>query len=220
MQDDTNDGPRPCIYVVAGTNGAGKSTVIGAAIVASGAEYFNPDDIARRLRAADASFSQQEANIEAWNQGRERLQQAIASRLTYAFETTLGGKTITALLAQALAAGIDVRMWYVALETADLHIARVRARVSRGGHDIPPEAIRARYDHSRQNLVRLLPLLTELRVFDNSAEGDPLAGRPPMPNLVLHTARGKVLTMCQPTDVPEWAKPIVSAALRSSAKAP
>ena len=220
MQNDAIEGSRPCIYVVAGTNGAGKSTVMGAAIVESGAEYFNPDDIARGLRAADESLSQQEANIEAWNQGRERLEQAIESRLTYAFETTLGGKTIAALLERALGAGIDVKMWYVALATADLHIARVQARVSKGGHDIPPEKIRARYDHSRQNLVRLLPVLTELRVFDNSAEGDPLAGQTPMPNLVLHTARGKILAMCQPSDVPEWAKPLVSAALRSSASAP
>jgi predicted ABC-type ATPase len=220
MQSDASEGARPCIYVVAGTNGAGKSTVIGAAIVESGAEYFNPDDIARRLRAADQSLGQQEANTEAWNQGRQHLEHAIESRLTYAFETTLGGKTITALLARALAAGIDVKMWYVALATADLHIARVQARVSKGGHDIPRETIRARYDRSRQNLVRLLPVLTELRVFDNSAEGDPLAGQTPVPHLVLHTACGKILAMCQPSAVPEWAKPVVAAALRSSAEAP
>lgn len=218
MPNDTVEGPRPCIYVVAGTNGAGKSTVIGAAIVESGAEYFNPDDIARGLRAANDSLSQQEANIEAWNQGRERLEQAIDSRLTYAFETTLGGKTMTSLLQRALAAGIDVKMWYVALATADVHIARVQARVSKGGHDIPSEKIRERYNHSRENLVALLPRLTELRVMDNSADGDPRTGHTPKAFLVLHTARGKILTMCQPEQVPEWAKPLVAAALRSSSQ--
>jgi predicted ABC-type ATPase len=216
MPNDAADAARPCIYVVAGTNGAGKSSVIGAAIAELGAEYFNPDDIARSLRAADASLTHQEANIEAWNQGKELLERAIASRLTYAFETTLGGNTIPGLLERALAAGIDVKMWYVALATADLHIARVQARVLRGGHDIPPEKIRERYDRSRENLVRLLPSLTELKVFDNSAEGDPLTGPGPMPLLVLHTARGRILTMCQPEEVPQWAKPLVSAALRSS----
>lgn len=216
MRNDVADGTRPCLYVVAGTNGAGKSSVVGAAILESGAEYFNPDEIAKGLRAADATLSPQDANIEAWNQGRRRLEQAIESGLTYAFETTLGGKTIPSLLERALVLRIDVKMWYVALATVELHLARVQARVSRGGHDIPPEKIRERYDRSRQNLVRLLPGLTELRVFDNSADGDPQTGQTPAPFLVLHTANGKILTMCQPVNVPEWAKPLVSAALRSS----
>jgi predicted ABC-type ATPase len=216
MPNDAGDGSRPCLYVVAGTNGGGKSTVVGAAIVESGAEYFNPDDMARGLRAADASLTEQEANIEAWNQGKARLERAIDLRLTYAFETTLGGNTIPKLLERALAAGIDVKMWYIALASAELHIARVEARVLKGGHDIAQEKIRERYDRSRENLVRLLPSLTELRVFDNSADGDPLAGQTPKPLLVLHTALGKILTMCQPEDVPEWAKPLVAAAIRSS----
>jgi predicted ABC-type ATPase len=71
-----------------------------------------------------------------------------------AFETTLGGSTITALPERALAAGIAVRVWrvgYVGLEGLDLHLARVRARVARGGHDIPAERVRARHDQSRLN---------------------------------------------------------------------
>jgi predicted ABC-type ATPase len=215
MPNDAVDQSRPCIYVVAGTNGGGKSTVVGAAIVESGAEYFNPDDIARGLRIADPALTQQDANIRAWNEGKTCLERAIESRLTYAFETTLGGDTIPKLLERALAAGIDVKMWYVALASAELHVARVQVRVLKGGHDIPSEKIRERYDRSRENLVRLLPRLTELRVFDNSADADPQAGHTPEPRLVLHTRRGAILTMCQPEDVPEWAKPVVSAAIRS-----
>ena len=218
MQSDVAEDERPCIYVVAGTNGAGRSSVVGAAIIECGAEYFNPDEIARGVRVANASLSQADANIEAWNQGTARLREAIRSRLTYAFETTLGGRTIAWLLGQALAAGIDVRMWYVGLATADLHISRVKARVAKGGHDIPSDEIRERYDRSRENLVRLLPNLTELRAFDNSAEGDPHLGHAPKPILVMHTARGHLLAMCAPKDVPEWAKPLVAAALRSSAR--
>ena len=216
MPNDAVDHSRPCIYVVAGTNGGGKSTIVGAAIIESGAEYFNPDDVARGLLIEDASLTQQEANIRAWNQGKAWLERAIESRLTYAFETTLGGNTIRKLLEHALASGIDVKMWYVALATAELHIARVQARVLKGGHDIPPEKIRERYDRSRENLIRLLPNLTELRVFDNSGDEDPLTGHTPKPLLVLHTVRGAILTMCQPEEVPQWAKPLISAAIRSS----
>ena len=204
------------IYVIAGTNGAGKSTIGGAAIREHGAEYFNPDEAARRITAANPDISQPDANSAAWNEGTRLLETAIASRFTYAFETTLGGKTITNLLDQAIAAGIEVRIWYVALATPDLHIARVRARVARGGHDIPAEKIRERYDRSRENLIRLLPRLTELRVFDNSADADPATGSAPTPLLVLHMVQGRIVDMCEPSTVPEWAKPIVAFAVRRS----
>ncbi len=54
------------------------------------------------------------------------LERAIAERLNFAFETTLGGRTITALLDAALSAGVEVRVWYVGLSSVDLHIARAR----------------------------------------------------------------------------------------------
>ena len=64
---------------------------------------------------------------------------------------------MTALLERALAVGLEVRVWYVGLSSPELHLARVRARVAKGGHDIPEAQVRARYDSSRLNLIRLLP---------------------------------------------------------------
>jgi predicted ABC-type ATPase len=81
--------------------------------------------------------------------------------MSSAAETTLGGATMTALLDPALRLGQTIYISYVGLEGVDLHIARVRARVALGGHDVPEERIRQRYDSSRANLVRLLPRLTE-----------------------------------------------------------
>lgn len=202
-----------CIYVLAGTNGAGKSSVGGAAIREKDADYFNPDEAARRIGATNPRITERYANIAAWQEGTRLLAKAIAGRLAFAIETTLGGDTITALLLRALDEGIEVRMWYVALATPELHIARVRARVARGGHDIPELTIRGRYDRSRANLIRLLPQLTELRVFDNSIEADPAAGAVPTLLLVLHTVNGKVAAMCDLQRVPEWAKPIVATAM-------
>jgi predicted ABC-type ATPase len=206
----------PCIYVLAGTNGAGKSSVAGAAIREKGADYFNPDEATRRIRSTNPHISERDANIAAWQEGKRLLEKAIAKRLVFAFETTLGGDTMTSLLRRALAEGVEVRMWYVALVTPELHIARVRARVSRGGHDIPESAIRERYERSRVNLIRLLPHLTELRVFDNSVDADPASGATPTPLRVLHMVNGKVVATCDLSRVPEWAKPIVAAAMRSS----
>ena len=90
-----------CIYVLAGTNGAGKSSIAGAMFLAKGAGYFNPDEAAARIRHARPQLSQAEANSQAWYQGKRLLQRTIAERLSFAFETTLGGNTIPALHSRA-----------------------------------------------------------------------------------------------------------------------
>lgn len=205
---------RPSIYVLAGTNGAGKSSLAGATIRARGADYFNPDEAARRIRAANPGIDPVEANSRAWLQGKRLLEKAISTRLNFAFETTLGGNTIPALLEQASDRGIAVRVWYVGLEGPDLHIERVRARVTAGGHDIPEAKIRERYDQSRRNLIRLLPKLTELAVFDNSVRGDPGTGDTPRPLLVLSMVNGRIMATCPVPEVPGWAKPLFVAALK------
>ena len=99
------------------------------------------------------------------------------------------------------------------LDSVERHIARVRSRVAQGGHDIPEDKIRARYAQSRLNLIRLLPRLTELLLYDNSEEADPRTGTAPAPGLVLRMVRGKVRETCELIRVLEWAKPILAAAL-------
>jgi predicted ABC-type ATPase len=204
--------PRPSIHVLAGTNGAGKSSIAGALVRARGGEYFNPDEATRRILEANPGVPLDRANSEAWHQGKRLLERAIEERLSFTFETTLGGETFPRMLAQAAEAGIAVRVWYVGLEGADLHLARVRARVAAGGHDIPEGRVRERYIQSRENLVRLLPHLAELVVFDNSEEGDPARGLPPKPRLILHLREGELLQACDLAEVTSWAKPIVAAA--------
>src|SRR5438876_10909465 len=158
-----------------------------------------------RKAPANPDISTAEANSAAWHQGKRLLERAIAERLDFAFETTLGGHTISAVLREALAAGIDVRMWFVGLSSPERHLARVRARVARGGHDIPEDKIRERYDRSRINLIELMPRLTELKGYDNSVEADPLAGRAPQPILILHLAKGTIVEMVEWPKTPQWA---------------
>jgi predicted ABC-type ATPase len=113
---------------------------------------------------------------------------------------------------------MEVRIWYVGLESADLHIARVRSRVAMGGHDIPEAKIRERYARSRMKLIELLPHLAELRVFDNTEEGDPQKGQAPSPRLLLQMKWGKIVSSAELSLVPPWAKPILQAAIKSSGK--
>jgi predicted ABC-type ATPase len=205
-----------CIYVIAGPNGAGKSSIIGDVISRRGVRTFNPDAAAKQVRSADPSLSTEESNSVAWHEGVRLLRQAIDDRLDFAFETTLGGHTITGLLESAAAAGIDLRIWYVALDSAELHIQRVKSRVERGGHDIPVDAIRARYDQSRLNLIRLLPVLRELWLYDNSVDSDPIAGLDPKPRLIVQVASRKVVATCELSETPDWAKPILAECFRIS----
>jgi predicted ABC-type ATPase len=206
----------PSIYVLAGTNGAGKSSVGGAIFRERGAEYFDPDEAALRIRFAHPGMTQEEANSAAWHQGKRLLERVITERLDFAFETTLGGKSITALLDRALSDKIEVRVWYVGLATPELHIVRVRSRVAAGGHDIAEARIREQFNNSRSNLVDLMPKLTELRVYDNSLEGDPRKGIATLPRLLLHLDRGKIVESCPLTEAPQWVKPSLATALKLS----
>jgi len=184
--------------------------VAGAALRESGADYFNPDEATLRILKANPGISITEANSAAWYEGKRLLERAISERLDFAFETTLGGNTIPDLLKKALSTGL----WFVGLSTPELHIARVRSRVAKGGHDIPEDKIRERYDRSRVKLIELMPAITELRVFDNSVEADPSEGRPPQPTLILHLKNGKIVEMCELGATPDWAKPLLASAIR------
>ena len=208
----------PRIYVLAGVNGAGKSSIGGAAIRTFGGEYFNPDEAARRLLIANPKLTQTEANSVAWQQGRRLLERATSERLDFAFETTLGANTIPRLLSEAAAQGIEIHFWYAGLSSPALHIARVRSRVHKGGHDIADVDIRRRYERSRLNLIHVLPQLTELRMYDNSVDTDPSTGKAPNLKLVLHMARGKNVGPTDLSKTPQWAKAIVAAAMRLISK--
>lgn len=204
----------PRIYVLAGVNGAGKSSIGGATFHAAGIEYYNPDDVARKLKAAIPGLSQTQANSNAWQQGKLLLENAIEHRLDFVFETTLGANTIPRLLSEAVAKGVELYVWYIGLSSPELHIKRVRARVLKGGHNIPDADIRRRYKHSRLNLIHLLPKLAALRVYDNSTDADPALGKEPPLKLVLQMEHGKIAAPKDLSKTPEWAKPIAAAALK------
>lgn len=202
------------ITALAGVNGAGKSSVTGRFLRARGGAYFNPDEAAAAYRRLSADLTQAEANSRAWLDGRILLETAIREGSDYTFETTLGGGTIARLLESAATAGHQVRVVFVGLESADKHIARVRARVARGGHDIDDETIRKRYRSSRLHLVRLLPRLSELVVLDNGRDADAASGQGPSLRKLLWMKDGVILHIERSLGAAEqWAKPILAAAM-------
>jgi predicted ABC-type ATPase len=208
---------RPVLYVLAGINGAGKSSIGGHLLNEAGLAWFNPDTFAREL-VRHFGYDQSDANIAAWTEGVRRLDEAIALGRTYAFETTLGGRTIVKKLIAA-AATHDVLVWFCGLRDAEQHIARVRQRVAQGGHDIPEERIRQRCRTSLQNLLGLMPHLSLLSVYDNSVDAA-IGTAVPDPRLVLRMEAGRRVfpaTIAQARQTPDWAKPLVEAAFQDDA---
>ena len=204
------------IGVAAGTNGAGKSVIIGEFLAGAAGEYFNPDLFARKLVVA--GVAPEEASAAAWKTGFAELRRAIARDKDFNFETTLGGRSITEELRAAIEKGIEVRIWYVGLVSPELHIARVQARVRRGGHEIPVAKIRERYPRSLSNLVSFIGKAAEIHVYDNSREtknGSPAA------RLILRMHEKALVTPDRATllsTTPDWAKPLAAAALKIAAR--
>lgn len=207
---------RPFVLVLAGVNGAGKSSVLGSMLNDAEIPFFNPDSFAKKLIEEAPSYTQEEANSVAWNYGFSKLEEAVNTGTSFAFETTLGGHSICAKLIEA-ATTHDVKILYCGLDSAEAHIHRVQFRVVQGGHDIPEQKIRQRWESSRLNLVKLLPYITDVLVFDNSVTAT-LGEEIPEPIKLLEI-RQRVLIFPSLDDVQAmgaikgWAKPLVMAGL-------
>ena len=204
--------PRPVLFVLAGVNGAGKSSIGGMLLEQAGSTWFNPDSFARELMAA-TGCNQEAASAQAWDESVRRLDEATAHGRNYAFETTLGGHTITEKILAATSTH-DVLVWFCGLASPEQHIARVKLRVANGGHDIPEAKIRERYPRSLCNLIALMPHLAHLKVYDNSTEAGP-GEAVPDPVLLLEMSHGQITWPLEPAEMrktPDWAKPLVEAA--------
>jgi predicted ABC-type ATPase len=203
---------RPVLFVLAGVNGAGKSSVGGHVLRRAGLTWFNPDTYTRRLME-QAGLALADANALAWQHGLNLLDRALAAGHSHAFETTLGGTTMTQRIAAASRTH-DVLMWFCGLSSAEQHIARVAQRVAAGGHVIAEAKVRERWVQAPLHLIELMPHLNELRVYDNSAQA-PTGQAVQDPQLVLHVLQGAVrfpLVLADLQRTPAWAKPIVKAA--------
>jgi predicted ABC-type ATPase len=160
----------PAVVILAGPNGAGKST--SAPYLLEGAlevsEFVNADVIARGL----SGFNPEGAALSAGKLMLRRLRELADQRISFAFETTLASKTFAPWIAELRRTGYVFHLVYLWVPSPELSIARVRERVSQGGHHIPSDVIHRRYRGGLENLFRLyLPLTDSWRLYDNS-KGD------------------------------------------------
>lgn len=155
-----NDGIRlPEVIVFAGPNGSGKSTITRMAKI--GGEYINADDIKRTTLCTDM-----EAAIKA-EELRERM---IVERKDFTFETVLSTDRNLLLLQRAKEKGYFIRGIYVLTCNADINVARVNAREVLGGHGVPEEKIRSRYDKALALIPKFVKICDILHIYDNTQE--------------------------------------------------
>jgi predicted ABC-type ATPase len=154
----------PTLTVIAGPNGSGKSTLTSHIWFEGNANLIDPDAIARRLDTAHPARSA----IPAAREAILRCKHLLADRVSFTLETTLAGNGAMGIIRKAKNAGYQTFLVYVSLGDPELHIERVRLRVSQGGHDIPDLDIRRRYWRSLANAPEALRLAGQAVVLDNS----------------------------------------------------
>ncbi|QJW95468.1 AAA family ATPase [Frigoriglobus tundricola] len=158
---------RPQVAVLAGINGAGKTTasqhLLREALRVP--SFTNADAIARGLNALDV----ESVAVKAGRVMLDHLHELAAARQSFAFETTLSGRAYAPWLRQLVRDGYAVHLLYYWLESADVAISRVAERVRAGGHHLPDDTVRRRYARSVRNFLELYrPVVTTWQVYDNT----------------------------------------------------
>jgi predicted ABC-type ATPase len=157
---------RKTVVVLAGPNGAGKTTSAGGLLSDLGVSEFVNADIIEREITTPENGSQQFA---AGRLMLSRIDELALRGESFAFETTLASRTFVPLLRDLMANGYESHLVYVWLSSPDMAIDRVAARVILGGHHVPSDVIRRRYQRGLRNFFTLYqPLVDSWRVYDNS----------------------------------------------------
>ncbi len=159
----------PNVYVIGGANGSGKTTVARILLpnFLDVFEYVNADEIAAGL----SPFNPESVAMQAGRLMLDRLDTLVQERANFAFETTLAARNFARFLRKCKAHGYTINLIYFWLQTPELAIERVTRRVESGGHNIPLEVIRRRYERGQRNLTQLyLPLCDTWIIYDNSED--------------------------------------------------
>ena len=158
---------RPKIIIIAGPNGAGKTTYARAYLPkeAQCPRFINADLIAAGL----SPFAPELAAIKAGRLMLEEIAACVARRDSFAFETTLSGLGYLRHIRAWRAVGYHVRLLFLSLPLVELAIERVALRVRHGGHDIPQDVIRRRFESGRRNFdTAYRDAVDDWVLFDNS----------------------------------------------------
>lgn len=184
--------PEKQLWLLAGGNGAGKSTFYKTFLAPRGITFVNADQIARRI----APTAAQQASYEAAQIAARLRADLLLQEVSFCFETVFSHPSKIDFVATAKAQGYEVILVFIHLQNAELNKARVAQRVSEGGHSVPEDKIETRVARSLQHVRTVIPLCDEVHVLDNSSYDKPY-------QRVATLMQGRVTDSLDP--LPDWA---------------
>jgi predicted ABC-type ATPase len=157
------------LWVLAGGNGAGKSTFYRLFLAPRGIRLLNADLIAVEINPESPEMAGYEAAYFISRLGEDLLDQGVS----FCFETVFSHESKIDFVARAKALGYEIILVYIHLDTPALNEARVHQRVSEGGHNVPAEKTRSRIPRTMKHIATALPLADEAHLLNNSSRKDP-----------------------------------------------
>lgn len=157
------------LWLLAGGNGAGKSTFYNTWLKASGLPFINADIIARQLFPEAPEHHSYDAAVIA----SELRNQCLAEGNSFCFETVFSHPSKIDFVADAKVKGYEIILVFIHLENNTLNQARIMQRVSEGGHNVPVEKIVSRIPRTLRYIRKTLPLCDLVKVLDNSSYENP-----------------------------------------------
>lgn len=155
----------PQILVLSGPNGAGKSTA-AARLLPDSIPFVNAGEVAKIL----PNYPSQSTDIEAARTVLRRMDELERERSSFALETTLASRSLAARIRRLRQSGYRFRLFFLWTPSAEFSVQRVAARVRAGGHHIPKEAIRRRYNAGLSNFFAIYqPLADKWTILNNTA---------------------------------------------------
>ena len=159
----------PTVYLIAGCNGAGKTTASFTLLpeMLDCQEFVNADNIA----AGISPFQPEKVAIEAGRLMLKRIDDLIKMKVDFAIETTLSGHNYIKKFTELKEIGYEVVLIYVWLNSPTLAIERIKNRVIKGGHFIEDEIVIRRYHRGLKNLFQhFIPVCEYWSIYDNSTQ--------------------------------------------------
>ena len=187
---------RKQLWILAGGNGAGKSTFYRTQLEPLGLQFINADILAKELYPQ----APEEHSYDAAKLATEMRFRLLHEGRSFCFETVFSHPSKIDFVAQAKALGYQIILVFIHLDTVSLNQARVAQRLSEGGHNVPDEKVANRIPRLLQNIKQTLPLCDQVRILNNSRIDNPF-------QQVAVIRNGQ--TIQQEIPLPDWAKDLL-----------
>ncbi len=181
---------KPTLTIIAGPNGSGKSTFTRNTKESLNVPSIDPDEEARKIRPEAPEL----ASVAAGKQAIKKARNYLDNNQSFAIETTLSGNTYLKMMREAKQKGWVINLIYIGIDNVELNIDRVAQRVVDGGHHVPIEDIKRRYERSLKNLPIALKIADNTSIYDNS--------NPEGPENLLTIENGRINQ--QVSELPQW----------------